>query len=75
MLYKSAMMGVISGTGTTYPSEAAEFIIGFNGVRVVQVLDPCPLAYCFSFYLKLLINPLISSNFSYIGWRGMELVV
>ena len=68
---------VLSSLMTVNPSGAPEFIPGFSGVRVAQSLVFCVM-YCRSlfvlfllaivlsvlfFYLRLLITPLISSNF------------
>ena len=68
---------VLSSLMTVNRSEAPEFIPGFSGVRVAQSLVFCVM-YCRSlfvlfllaivlsvlfFYLRLLITPLISSNF------------
>ena len=69
--------GVTSGAGTAYPSGAPEFTPGFIGVRFTRslVLHICFVDRCLSFWslcclfffdLWILINPLVSSNSSYV---------
>ena len=68
--------GVTSGAGTTYPSVASESPLIFIWVRVAQIFIICGIQssiiivviflpiFCMSFFeLRILITPLISSNF------------
>jgi hypothetical protein len=69
-------MGATCGTGTAYPSGVPEFTPIFSGVCIARYLVFCVM-FCkslfvlltiltpLSFYLQLLITPLVSSNFSY----------
>jgi hypothetical protein len=74
--------GATCGVGTAYLSGAPEFTYGFSGVRVAQSLVFCVLfcrffcvflsffllpLYCLSLFdFRLLITPVVASNFSYI---------
>jgi len=64
----------ISGAGTAYPSGAPEFTPAFSGVHVTRSLVLCVcfvdhcLSFCtlcclFFFDLRILITPLVSSNY------------
>ena len=69
------MAGVISGAGTTYRSMRSN--PDFSEVRVAQSLVFCKLfcrslfvylfwpLFCLYFHLRLLVTPLVSSNFHY----------
>ena len=79
---KSITTDATSGAGTAYPSEDPKFSPDFSGVPVTRSLVflcnvlhilVCPFViflfwplYCLSFELRLLITPLVPSNFFYI---------
>jgi len=72
--------GVTSGAGTAYPSEHLSSPPVFSEVRVTRSLVLyvcfvdrcllfiffCPVCCLFFFDIRILINPLVSSNSSYI---------
>jgi hypothetical protein len=86
--FNSNTTGVTSGAGTANISGALEFIPGFSGVRVAWSLVFCvefwiwlfvllsfffwPLC-CFPFFdIRILINPLVSSNSSYVQYWNSD---
>ena len=75
------MTGATSEAGTAYPSGAPAFKPVFSGVRVTRslVLCVCFVDRCLSFFfwslcclfffdIRIMITPLVSSNFSFELW-------
>jgi len=81
--------GVTSGAGIAYPSGAPEFTSMFSGVRVTRSLVLCvkvlrslfvPLSIffsslcCLSFDLRILITPLVSSDYPF-GILDLQILI